>query len=102
MKKGILKDYMSEKQITEAMTEPVTEDGGLAEIGKEIQSKIEDGTFDSLTNKELMNYYIKIVSLSGSEKLVNKTKVSLMKKNRGQLQQLVKNASVTAIRFGKL
>lgn len=102
MKKGILKDYMSDKQMVEAFTEPVTEDGGLAEIGKEIQAKIDNGTFNDLTNKDLIDYYIKIVSLSGNEKLVTKTRVSLTKKNRGQLQQLVRNAAGTAIRFGKL
>lgn len=102
MKKGILKDYMSDKQMMEAFTEPVTEDRGLAELGKEIQAKIDDGTFNDLTNKELMEKYIEIVSLLGNDKLTNKTKVSLMKKNRGQLQQLLKNAAVTAIRFGKL
>lgn len=79
----------------------ITNDGGLGDIGREIKQLIADGKLETLTNTELMKYYLSMVELSGNQKLVNATKLALTKKKRPELIKMVQNAAGIATTFSK-
>ena len=91
-----------EKLNTKAQEEgEITNDGGLGDIARDLQKKIESGEVDKMSKKELMDTYMSIVSLSGSKALITTTKLSLMKKQRPELVNLVKNSVGIAMKYSK-
>ena len=97
----LLNKFISPDKVAEAEREEITNDGGLGDIGRELQAKIDSGEFNELSNKELMDYYMQIVSLSGNKKLIMATRVAICKKTRPQLQSMLRAATKTAINFSK-
>lgn len=95
-------DGMVDRLSNQALEEDeITEDGGLGEIAKDLQAKIDSGEVDNMTKKELMDTYMSIVNLSGSKALITATKLSLMKKQRPELVNLVKNSVEIAKKYSK-
>lgn len=79
----------------------ITNDGGLGDIGKKIKELIDSGEINNLEKADLMKYYMSMVELSGNQKLINATKLSLMKKQKPELIRMIKFAANTAINFSK-
>lgn len=79
----------------------ITNDGGLGDIGKKIKELIDSGEINKLEKGDLMKYYMSMVELSGNQKLINATKLSLMKKQKPELIRMIKFAANTAINFSK-
>lgn len=98
---SLVGSIMSKEEIEAAKTEPITEDGGLGDLGRRLQAKIDSGEINNMTNKELMDSYMEIIELLGNDKLSKITKMSLIKKNRGQLVDLCAYAASTAIKHSK-
>lgn len=95
-------DGMVDRLSNQALEEDeITEDGGLGEIAKDLQAKIDSGEVDNMTKKELMDTYMSIVNLSRSKALITATKLSLMKKQRPELVNLVKNSVEIAKKYSK-
>lgn len=90
LKNKLVSSFANKELIKAAENEPITNDGGLGNIGREIQQKVESGEIESLTNKELIDYHMSIVKLSGNQKLINMSRVAVTKKTRRQLIDMVK------------
>lgn len=90
LKNKLVSSFANKELIKAAENEPITNDGGLGNIGREIQQKVESGEIESLTNKELIGYHMSIVKLSGNQKLINMSRVAVTKKTRRQLIDMVK------------
>lgn len=79
----------------------ITNDGGLGDIGSKIKELIESGEINNLSKDELMKHYMSMIELSGNQKLITATKLSLMKKQKPELIRLIKFAANTAVNFSK-
>lgn len=90
LKNKLVSSFANKELIKAAENEPITNDGGLGNIGREIRQKVESGEIESLTNKELIDYHMSIVKLSGNQKLINMSRVAVTKKTRRQLIDMVK------------
>ena len=101
LKNKLINKYASKELVESAKNEPITNDGGLGDMGCELQAKIDSGEIESLSNKELIDDYMAIVKLSGNQKLITMARVAVCKKTHKQLVDLVKFSAKTAISHSK-
>ena len=93
--------YVTKERMEAFVNEEITEDGGLGDIGKKIQTLFETGEIDKLSMAELQKLYMSMVELSGNKKLITMTRVAVTKMKRPKLVGLLKQGADTAIKHSK-
>ncbi len=93
--------YVTKERLEAFANEEITEDGGLGDIGRKINGLIQSGEIHTMPMAELQKLYMSMVELSGNKKLINMTRVAIIKMKRPKLEAMLAQGAATAIKHSK-
>lgn len=99
MKGRIITKFAEQGGLGINITEEQAMNCGLGDIGLEIMRLYDTGEIHEKTNVELQRLYMSMVEITGNNKVIKKTKISVMKMTRAKLLDVLLRAGQTAVKY---